>query len=302
MLACFSSKVQLFTKTGRSELMDVRRAPAGTVDWPLLSRCLTCGAPPNLNGDSNYATLLAEALKNAFDLGAVPFEVIAGTPTARYGGRVTFRLPAAKAAFLAAFGLDCHPWGEPNWVGLRDASGAGVAAKAYHAISGVESLPFEPRFAEHLYPVMASLYQCGREDYLRFKGACDWGEFARACFAPLGGASIAFAPVPSSKDSAFCVSVRVRDGILEAITVLADFRALPDDDTIRHLWAQDMSEAEAGAYELALAAVRSCGRRRLGGWHEMLSWTVERDGTWHKAASLRFPSIARKEEVDVSSG
>jgi hypothetical protein len=279
-----------------------RRAPAERVDWALLSRCLTCGAPPNLNGSANHATLFAEELEKACDLGAVPFEVIAGTPTARYGGRVTFRLSAAKAAFLAAFGLDRHPWGEPNWVGLRTAPGGEIAAKAYHAIRAVESLPFQQSLTEHLYPVMASLHQGGREDYLRFKGACDWGEFARACLAPLGGASINFAPVPSSKDSAFCVSVRVRAGILEAITVLADFRALPDDDTIRHLWAQDMSEAEAGAYELALAAVRSCGPRRLGGWYEMLSWTVERDGTWHKAASLRFPSIARKEGAHVSSG
>ena len=149
---------------------------------------------------------------------------------------------------------------------------------------------------------MASFYQCEREDYLRFRGVCDWGQFTQACLAPLGGASIAFAPVPSSNDSAFGVSARVREGIPQAITVLAFFRALPDDDTIRHLWTRDMMEAEAGAYELALAGVRSCGRRRLGSWHAWLSWTVERDGTWHKAASLRFPSIARKEEVHVSSG
>ena len=281
--------------------MDHRSPPVATIDWPLLTRCLT-GGTYYINDNSDGARLFGEATRKACDLGAVPFEIIAGTPAARYGARVTFRFPTTKGAFLAEFGLDRHPWGPPNWVSLRHVSGAGLAAKAYHAVSGVESLPFEPRFAEHLYPVMASLYQCGREDYLRFKGVCDWGQFARACFAPLGGASIAFAPVPSSKDSAFCVSVRVQDGILQAITVLADFRTLPDDDTIRHLWTQDMTGAEAKAYELALAGVRSCGRRRLGGWHAMLSWTGERGGTWHKAASLRFPSMAGKEEVHVNSG
>ena len=276
-------------RTGCSEPTDLRRTPAGMVDWALLARCLTSGAPPNLNRSANDATLFAEELKRACDLGAVPFEIIAGTPAARYGARVTFRLPASKAAFLSTFRLSRHPWGEPDWVGLRSTPGGGIAAKAYHAIDTIESLPFQQRLTEHLYPVMASLHQRGREDYLRFRGVCDWRPFAEACLAPLGGASITFAPVPSSKESAFCVSVRVREGILEAITVLADFRALPDDETIRHLWAQNMTKADAEAYELALAGVRSCGRRRLGGWHAMLSWTVERNGTWHKAASLRFP-------------
>jgi hypothetical protein len=149
---------------------------------------------------------------------------------------------------------------------------------------------------------MASFYECEREDYLSFRGVCDWGQFAQACLAPLGGASIAFVPVPLFKDSAFGVSVQVREGTLQAITVLADFRALPNDQTIRHLWVQDMSEAEAEAYELALAGVRSCGRRRFGSWHAWLSWTVERDRTWHKAASLRFPCVTEKDEVHVSSG
>src|SRR5437667_302754 len=146
------------------ERMDHRCPPAVTVDWLLLGWCLT-GGTYYINDNPNGATLFAEATRKACDLGGIPCEIVAGTPAARYGARVTFRLPAAKAAFLAEFGLDRHPWGEPNWVGLRKVSGAGVAAKAYHAIRALGPLPFDRRLTEHLSPLMASFYQCEREDY-----------------------------------------------------------------------------------------------------------------------------------------
>ena len=84
--------------------------------------------------------------------------------------------------------------------------------------------------------------------------------------------------------------------------MFADYRALPDDDTIQRLWLQDMCSSEAQAYELALAGVRSLGRRRLGSWHAMLGWTLERDGTWHKAASLRFPLLTERETTNAATG
>jgi hypothetical protein len=37
--------------------------------------------------------------------------------------------------------------------------------------------------------------------------------------------------------------------------------------------------------------VRSLGKRPPRGWHGMLAWTVDAEGSWHRAASLRVPRL-----------
>ena len=135
---------------------------------------------------------------------------------------------------------------------------------------------------------MASLDGDVREEYLRLQGACPWNEFVQTCTTPLQCAVRDFDPLPKSVDSAFCVSAQFREEELQAVTCLADYRALPDDDSIARAWIKDLSAGDREAYELASAAVRSIGKRRLGSWHAMLSWTLERGAGWHKAVSLRF--------------
>jgi len=239
-------------------------------------------------------------MRIASDLGAAPFEVIAGTPRSYYGARVTFLTALDPQQFLAAFGLDKHPWGVPQWVGLRLSNQAGVVAKAYHSGAMENSaLPFDLNFIARLDPIMSSLHDGSVERYFRFTGTTSWQEFAATCAAPLSSRLPEFEPAPKPVPSAFCLSVQTHLEAIEAITVLADYRALPDDESIARAWTRNMPAEEADAYQLAYAAIRSCGTRRLGSWHAMLSWTVNHSGEWRKAVSLRFPA---PEKEDAAAG
>jgi len=279
---------------GPVERTSSRGTPKGKVDWPFLARCASFGSlgEPPAHGES--IPILETALKKAGILGAYPFEVIAGTPRARYGARITLRLPADKSQFLIAFGLDRHPWGPPEWVGFRIKGQGQLVLKAYHHVVQVGPLSFHEKLVSQLYPVMAALHDGATETYLRYSGCCPWEEFVSMALAGWRGEIPAcdFQPHPRPVSNSFCVSERSQGGKLQSVSLFADYRALPDDDTIRNLWARDMPPAEREIYELTLAAVRSCGDRRLGTWHAMLSWTLERDGGWHKAASLLFPTEA----------
>jgi hypothetical protein len=137
---------------------------------------------------------------------------------------------------------------------------------------------------------MAALDGTAVELYLRLAQARSWTSFVSACTAPFGGAGHRFSPHPRPAGRAFCLSLRRDQRGLSAVTVYADDRALPDDQEIRRAWTEGMDQAERTAYELALAGVRSLGPRPRRGWHAMLGWTVERDGSRHRAASLRVPA------------
>ncbi len=252
------------------------------VNWMPLAQCLTFGRP-------DHTQLLATGLEKTCSLGATPFEVIAGTPQGVYGPRITFVLPRDHAKVLAGSGLSAHPWGPPQWIGLRIDSEGRLIAKAYHKLAKVDGLPFAASFIEKLSPVMASLHDGGIETYFRLRGSSEWIPFVRACTEPLSAHLPVFQPLPRSTTQSFCVSIKSRCDEIQAVSVFADYRSLPDDDTIRHLWSRDMSPEEQESYELILAGVRSCGPRRLGSWHAMLGWTFESSGALHKAASLRFP-------------
>ena len=129
------------------------------VNWMPLAQCLTFGRP-------DHTQLLATGLEKTCSLGATPFEVIAGTPQGVYGPRITFVLPRDHAKVLAGSGLSAHPWGPPQWIGLRIDSEGRLIAKAYHKLAKVDGLPFAASFIEKLSPVMASLHDGGIETYL----------------------------------------------------------------------------------------------------------------------------------------
>ena len=83
--------------------------------------------------------------------------------------------------------------------------------------------------------------------------------------------------------------MRWRASRIEAISLFADDRSLPSDRVIADEWIAGMSADDRDAYEAALGGVRSIGARPLHGWHAMLAWTLEADGTAHRAVSLRVP-------------
>jgi len=259
------------------------------IDWSLLVRCLSFSSPRC--EPANDTPIFQRAIEKACALGAVPFEVIAGTPKSRYGTRITLRLPSDKSQFMRDFGLDGHPWGLPEWVGLRTHGAGPLVVKAYHQKPPVAPISFEEKLRSRLDLVMASLHSSFTETYWRFRGDCLWPEFVRMCLDGFsaGKPYYDFLPTPDSVPASFCVSEKCEGGRVQSVSLFADYRALPDDATISQLWTQDMPEQERQAYELALAAVRSTGQRRLGTWHAMLCWTLESSGGWHKAASLLFP-------------
>jgi hypothetical protein len=258
-----------------------------TSRWELLVQCLALEHAASLDA-------MREIVERAAASGAVPFEVIAGTPRARYGARLTFRPGADPRPLAAAFGFADHPWGVPAWVGVRVYPDGTTHAKAYHRVGR-----FDDRFAlpaampRGFRPVMASLDGGATELYLRFAPACAWSTFVAACTASLAASAYTFVPHPRPAEYGYCLSVRWQAKELTAISLFADERCLPDDATVRRAWSQGMDDAERSAYETALAGVRSLGARGRNAWHALLGWTFERGGGWHRAASLRIPPTAR---------
>lgn len=235
-----------------------------------------------------------EMIERAAASGAVPFEVIAGTPQARYGARLTFRPRGDPRPLAAAFGFAEHPWGVPAWVGVRVYPDGTVQAKAYHRLRRLDSrFELPPGLPPGFHPVMASLNQGAIELYLRFAPAVAWSAFAAVCTAPLAAPECAFVPHPRPTPYGYCLSLRWCDQQLTAVSLFADERCLPDDATVRDGWSRGMDDPERSAYEMALAGVRSLGARGRGAWHALLGWTFERGGGWHRAASLRVPPAAR---------
>jgi hypothetical protein len=260
----------------------VRKEP-----WVLLGQILCLGS-----GD--HTPIFEDAIAKAWTMGARPFEVIAGTPHCDYGPRITFSLPSEKNVFSDIFGVPDHPWGQPQWMGLRMDGSGKVIAKLYHRLKVLPLLPVPNSVARDLYPVMASRLGKATEIYARFSGLCEWQEFVTSCISGLGfGGKFAadYSPWPKARRHSFGASFRFSDDCLISVTVFADQLALPDDETIRAAWVRDMSALEIDRYELTYAVVRSLGRRRLGGWHAALGWSVDAEGRRNRAASLRSPVI-----------
>lgn len=230
-------------------------------------------------------------MERASEFGALPFEVIAGTPFARYGARVTFK-HESPAMLAQAFGFEGHAWGPPNWVGVRVRSDGTLLKKAYHRVESLDARFAVPdEWPKDLYPVMASLDGDAVELYLRKRNACSFTGFAERCLSSLGAdyPLPRTMPHPRPRDHAFCVSVRRESGRVSAVSLYADWRALPRDSEIERLWSQDLDEEERTPYQLAVAGTRSIGFLPSGNWHAMLAWTAEANGQRHRAVSLAVP-------------
>jgi hypothetical protein len=233
--------------------------------------------------------MLQTKIESALNAGGLPFEVIVGVPACRYGARVTL-YPAADAARLAlAFGLERHPWGVPSWIGIRVMPTGEAKVKPYHRLTRVDDrflLPTE--LPADLYPVAAALDGATKEIYLRRRAPISWDHFVSAAVAPLGHRDFVFQPYPRSALDGFGLSLRWTGDRLDAISLYAFSRALSDDQAIQRQWTQGMSEIDLRAYEMAVVGARSLGRLRRGKRHSILAWTLEQNGEFHRAVSLRI--------------
>jgi hypothetical protein len=248
-----------------------------------LAHCLTAGWP-------EIFPILQSKIKFALAASGRPFEVVAGTPASRYGARLTFRPAADPLRLATAFDLERHPWGTPSWIGIRVSPAGVVHAKPYHRLTRLDGRFVLPAgLRGDLYPVMASLDGDAAEVYFRSSSTCSWESFTAAALASFGGGDFRFAPRPRAVARGFGISFRRTRGRLSAATLYAFSRALPDEQAIHRQWIEGMDETDARAYEMALIGVRSVGRLRRGTWHAILAWTLEENGIWHRAVSLRVP-------------
>jgi hypothetical protein len=253
--------------------------------WSVIANCLTISCPAAFEHLDHQFELAAAA-------GGRPFEVMAGAPFVRYGARAAFTAPSAVLRPLAAaLAVDHHPWGTPSWISVRVSPTGLVRRKAYHRHMHLDSRFVLPAtMPNDLYPVMAALDGDTTEIYLRAREARPWASFVKACLAPFGsGREYPFAPYPRSAMHAYCVSLKWERGALSAITLYADHRALPDDETTGRQWAAGLDPDDSRAYLMALAGARSIGRLHRGAWHAMLAWTFEASGQWHRAVSIQIP-------------
>jgi hypothetical protein len=268
---------------------------------------------------------LETAFERALGAGGRPFEVLAGAPAALFGVRVTFEpsiepgagevgkageAGGARRRLAEALGVADHPWGDPDWVGLRLASSGELAAKPYHRLTAgreLPGLPSPPAAAPAgRVPVMASRFEGSTELYLRLAPATGWSELARRCAALVDAAEPVVEPRPRPAPLGFWVSfawrVSRRGRELAAVTLGADSRCWSDDREVAERWAAGLDASDREVYERSLAAVRALGRRPRGGWHAMLSWTLGPPGPLRRAASLRVPPPEREREGAQTAG
>lgn len=235
---------------------------------------------------------LEEAVARLRSAGGVPFEVIAGTPRDRYGARITWRAgdPTRAQQLAEAAGLADHPWGAPDWIGVRTTTDGTTHFKPYHrrppplgASTVHRGLPVG------LEPLMAAQDGSALEVYALQPGQSRWEDFVARALAPLGGPSpdLVFSPVPLPAARGFAVSAQHAVEVLQAVTVFAFPASLPSDEAVASAWTERMSTAELADHEAAVAAAHSLGRRQ-GRRYGLLAWTFRADGTVVRAASLRL--------------
>lgn len=258
--------------------------------WGLLAACLGVAQPQTV-------TVLVDEMARASRAGARLFEVVTGAPHVRYGARITFETTDdSRDEVAAAVGLSAHPWGAPDWIGLRVSPAGEVVWKAYHRFERVASdVTVPPAFREALVPVMAARHGGTDELYFRRGEAEDWTPFVDgACNAVsidaphlAAAARPAFHPLPRAHLNSFGLSVKIDHGSITTLSFFADDRALPDDREIAAVWAASLDADDRAAYDAALACVRALGPRPVRGWHSLLAWSVDRRHGWSRAASLR---------------
>ena len=221
--------------------------------------------------------------------GSQLFEVISGTPAATYGARLTFRPGADERAFAQAAGLADHPWGPPDWIGVRTKPDGAVQCKAYHRYPPRLSFAQVHRgLPPGTEPVMAALDGERLEVYAVYSGQISWETFGRQCLAAFDGRPVDAGMRLAARARGFGVSVKQFDGNIEAISLYAFSPALPNDDQVTTSWIAQLEADEADQYDVATGAAASLGKV-IGRRHALLAWTYEPSGFVGRAASLRAP-------------
>ncbi len=219
--------------------------------------------------------------------GGALFEVISGAPALRYGARLTFRPVGDRAAFAVAGGLADHPWGPPDWIGVRTSADGTTRAKAYHRRPpSLDAAIVHRGLPPGSEPVMASLDGDAIEVYAVHGGQLRWDAWVARCLPIEPDVPPTFTLVARARG--FGLSVRQVAGEVSAVTLFAFPAALPPDERVTAEWTSRLSAADAVAHETALAAVASLGHR-VGRRYGLLGWTYELRGFVGRAASLRCP-------------
>lgn len=235
--------------------------------------------------------------------GARLFEVVVGTPAEAYGARLTFLTGDDPDAVVGQVGLAGHPWGAPDWIGLRTAADGSVRAKAYHRRPPLDAVLVHRGLLDTARPVMAAYSggpsRPGRPDepgrtvevYAVVPGAMTWDRFAGDALAPLG-----CRPEPSGvtvvpRADGFALSVRHDGEQLTAITLFATSAGLRADAELEAEWVVGMDVEQADHHRQRMAAVasvsRSAGRR-----YRMLAWNYTRAGLTGRAVSVHAVSLS----------
>ncbi len=236
---------------------------------------------------------LSEAMSDAVARGAILFEVVAGVPHEDFGARVTLDLEHAKPEVVDALALGPLPRGRPRWLGLRVGADGGLRIKGYYTPDHTtDVLTVPPAFPSELDPVMVAQDSDVREVYYVARESYEWGEFATACLAPVGGALGEFEPEPRPAHRGFGVSLKWKANTLSSVTVFAHRASLPRDAEIPQLWMRGMSVEDGSAYRMYRAAVKAVGPP-VSDWHSLLCWTRDVERGWTRAASLRIPTLGR---------
>lgn len=222
------------------------------------------------------------------DTGGSLFEAVVGAPLQRYGPRLTLNAAPDPGEHAVALGFGAHPWGPPNWYGVRFDPAGAVIIKPYHRTSrwpdGVRPPPGLPA---GLAVELAARHDGRTEVYLRRTVDRPWSELATTCAGLVGGAAPSCAPVPRDVPLAHCVSLSWTGDRLTAVTLYATDRCLPDDRAVAAAWQPGLTPVDRRTYEATLGAVRALGRHGHESHHGMLGWTATADGETTRAVSLR---------------
>ena len=118
--------------------------------------------------------------------------------------------------------------------------------------------------------------------------------------APLDVAPVPTAPVPQPLADGYGASFRWTDDELTAVSLFANDRTWLTDDDVARGWIRGMSDMDRHHYETSLLGLQSIAAMPRHGWHALLSWTFERRGPAHRAASLRVPPAFAKVVCDAA--
>jgi hypothetical protein len=224
-------------------------------------------------------TIDVETVSAALErVGGRPCEIVVGAPIAAYGPRVT----VADGAY------GDHPWGPPDWVGLRFRGEA--RTKAYHRAARLPGVPRPPcALPSGLSPVMAALDGDDIELYLRHEPSAPWVAFVDAVCASLRIAPPpSVAPAPRPATGGMGLSVRWAGDEVRAVSLFASDVALPPEATLSAAWGAGLEGSDRQAYERALATAQWLAPQRAA-WHAGVAWTLDLAASrWSRAVSLRL--------------